>query len=84
MEKLREIFKCLREAGFKMRIFKFNFMKFEIKYLGRVFSAEGVKTDPEAATKLRDWEILRSKSKVQSFFLVLPFLRTTASLDVSR
>ena len=42
MARLREIFECLREAGFKMRVAKCDFMKSEIKYLGRVVSAEGV------------------------------------------
>ena len=49
MARLREVFECLREAGFKMRIAKCDFMKSEIKYLGRVVSAEGVKPDPKSA-----------------------------------
>ena len=56
MVRLREVFECLREAGFKMRVAKCDFMKSEIKYLGRVVSAEGIKPDPKAVAKLRDWE----------------------------
>ena len=41
MVRLREVFECLREAGFKMRVAECDFMKSEIKYLGRVVSAEG-------------------------------------------
>ena len=52
MARLREVFECLREAGFKMRVAKYDFMKSEIKYLGRVVSAEGVKPDPKAVAKL--------------------------------
>ena len=59
MARMREVFECLREAGFKMRVAKCDFMKSEIKYLGRVVSAEGVKPDPKAVAKLRDWEIPR-------------------------
>ena len=33
MARLREVFECLREAGFKMRVAKCDFMKPEIKYL---------------------------------------------------
>ena len=54
MVRLREVFECLREAGFKMRVAKCDFMKSEIKYLGRVVSAEGIKPDPKAVAKLRD------------------------------
>ena len=41
MVRMREVFECLREAGFKMRAAKCDFMKSEIKYLGPVVSAEG-------------------------------------------
>ena len=47
MEKFKEIFECLREAGFKMRVSKCDFMKSKIKHLGRVVSAEGIKPDPK-------------------------------------
>ena len=67
MARLREIFECLRNAGFKMRVAKCDFMKSEIKYLGRVVSAEGVKSDPKAVAKLRDWKIPRNKREMQSF-----------------
>ena len=60
MVRLREVFECLREAGFKMRVAK-------CKYLGRVVSAEGVKPDPKAVAKVRDWEIPRTKTEMQSF-----------------
>ena len=67
MVRLLEVFECLREAGFKMRVAKCDFMKSEIKYLGRVVSAEGIKPDPKAVAKLRDWEVPRNKTEMQSF-----------------
>ena len=67
MVRLREVLECLREAGFKMRVAKCDFMKSEIKYLGRVVSAEGIKPDPKAVAKLRDWEVPRNKTEMQSF-----------------
>ena len=67
MVRLREVFECLREAGFKMRVAKCDFMKSEIKYLGRVVSAEGIKPDPKAVAKLRNWEVPRNKTEMQNF-----------------
>ena len=67
MVRLREVFECLREASFILRVAKCNFMKSEIKYLGRVVSAEGIKPDPKAVSKLRDWEIPRNETEMQSF-----------------
>ena len=67
MVRLREVFECLREAGFKMRVAKCDFMKSEIKYLGRIVSAEGVKPNSKAVAKLRDWDVPRNKIEMQSF-----------------
>ena len=65
--RLREVFECLREAGFKMRAAKCNFMKSEIKYMGRIVSAGGVELGPKAVEKQRDWEIPHNKTEMQSF-----------------
>ena len=53
MVRLREIFECLREAGFTMRVAKCDFMKSETMYLGRSVSAKAVKLDPKALEKLQ-------------------------------
>ena len=50
-----------------MRVAKCDFMKSEIKYMGQVVSAEGVKPDPLAVAKLREWEIPRKKTEMRSF-----------------
>ena len=65
--RLREVFECLREAGFKMRAAKCSFMLAETKYLGRIVSAEGIKPDPEAIEKVRDWIEPRNREELQSF-----------------
>ena len=75
MVRLREVFECLREAGFKMRVAKCNFMKSETKYLGRVVSAEGIKPNSKAVAKLRDWEIPRNKTEMQSILDFANFYR---------
>ena len=55
LERIREVFECLREAGFKMRAEKCDFMRTETKYLGRVVSAEGIKLNPAAVSKIQEW-----------------------------
>ena len=62
LERIREVFECLREAGFKMRAEKCDFMRTETKYLGRVVSAEGIKPDPAAVSKIQEW-MPREKKK---------------------
>ena len=66
--RLHEVFECLREAGFKMRVAKCDFMKSEIKYLGRVVSAEGIKPDSKAVSKLRDWEVPGTRQSCKAFW----------------
>ena len=65
--RIKEVFECLREAGFKMRAEKCDFMRTETKYLGRIVSADGIKPDPEAVTKIREWLPPRNKEELQSF-----------------
>ena len=43
MVRLREVFECLHDAGFKLRVTKCDFRKPEINFLGLVVSAERVK-----------------------------------------
>ena len=65
--RIKEMFECLREAGFKMRAEKCDFMRTETKYLGLVVSAEGIKPDPEAVVKIQEWSPPRNKEELQSF-----------------
>ena len=67
LERIKEVFECLREAGFKMRAEKCDFMRTETKYLGRVVSAEGIKPDPAAVSKIQEWMPPRNKEELQSF-----------------
>ena len=71
MVRLCEVFECLPEAGFKVRVAKLDFMKSEIKYLGRVVSAEGVKPGPKAVAKLCDWDIPSTKLKYKALWASL-------------
>ena len=65
--RIKEVFECLREAGFKMRAEKCDFMRTETKYLGRVVSSDGIKPDPEAVIKIQEWMPPRSREELQSF-----------------
>ena len=65
--RIKEVFECLREAGFKMRAEKCDFMRTETKYLGRVVSSEGIRPDPEAVVKIQEWMPPRNKEELQSF-----------------
>ena len=65
--KIKEVFECLREAGFKMRAQKCDFMRTKTKYLGRIVSADGIKPNPEAVAKFQESLPPRDKEELQSF-----------------
>ena len=65
--RIREVLECLREAGFKMRAAKCDFMRTETKYLGKIVSVEGNKPDPDAIAKVNSWIAPRSKEELESF-----------------
>ena len=75
IKRIKEVFECLREAGFKMRAEKCDFMRTETKYLGRIVSADGIKPDPDAVAKIREWLPPRNKEELQSFLRFANYYR---------
>ena len=56
-ENLRTVLRRLKSKGVKLRVDKCEFVKTEVRYLGRLVSAEGYRADPEdtkALEKFRD------------------------------
>ena len=56
-ENLREVLRRLKSKGIKLRVNKCEFVKTEVRYLGRLVSAEGYRADPgdvKALDKFRD------------------------------
>ena len=78
--RIKEVFKCLGEASFKMRAKKCDFMRTETKYLGRIVSADGIKPDPEAVTKIQEWLPPINKEELQSFLGFASYYRAYARL----
>ena len=54
LERLQLVFDRLKEHGLKLRPSKGQLMRQEVQYMGHVVSAEGVWTDPEKITAVKD------------------------------
>ena len=64
---LRRVFERLTEAKLYVKLPKCEFMRSEVKFLGHVVSAKGVKPDPAKVQVIEEWKTPGSVSEVQSF-----------------
>ena len=78
--RIKEVFECLMEAGFKMQAENCNFLGTETKYMGREGSAEGIKSDTEAATKIQEWMPPRNKEELQIFLGFANYYRAVITI----
>ena len=67
IERLDEVFTCLKAAGLKLKAAKCKLMETHVKFLGRVVSEEGIQPDIADVEKIRNWETPDSKTKLESF-----------------
>lgn len=67
IKNLRKVFLRLRAAYLKINPKKCNLFGREVKYLGHVVSGEGISTDPEKISAVKEWPVPRSKKQVRSF-----------------
>ena len=74
---LRKVLKCLREKGVKLNLKKCHFFKEEIRYLGRLISAEGYRPDPKDVEALDKCKVPPTDvGKLRSLLGFLGYYRT--------
>ncbi|KAL1252085.1 hypothetical protein QQF64_019881 [Cirrhinus molitorella] len=57
----------LRVHGLKLKPSKCQLVRKEVQYLGHLVSAEGIRTDPEKISKVKDWERPSNRVEVLRF-----------------
>jgi hypothetical protein len=67
LSRMGEVFTRLEQAGLKLKPKKCDLLKTKVLYLGHVVSREGVSTDPEKITKVRNWPVPRNVKEVRHF-----------------
>ncbi|GFX96804.1 hypothetical protein TNCV_1648391 [Trichonephila clavipes] len=66
LQNIRKVLSKLSDANLKLNPSKCKFFQKEVNYLGHIISAEGVRTDPEKVSAVKNWkrpENLPNKSK---------------------
>ena len=75
MVRLREVFDRVRDAHLKLKAEKCELFKTEIKYLGHVISAEGVRTDPKKVSAIQDFALPLFVTDVRGFLGLCSYYR---------
>ena len=68
IERLDEVFTCMKQAGLKCKPSKCEILRDSIKYLGRRVDKHGVRPDPGAVKAVLTWKAPRTVTQLMSFF----------------
>ena len=67
IDRLDEVFGCMKRAGLKCKPSKCEILRDSIKYLGRMVDRHGVRPDPEALEAVLTWKAPRTDTQLLSF-----------------
>ena len=67
IDRLDEVFGCMKRAGLKCKPSKCEILRDSIKYLGRMVDRHGVRPDPEAVEAVLTWMAPRMDTQLLSF-----------------
>ena len=67
IDRLDEVFGCMKRAGLKCKPSKCEILRDSIKYLGKMVDRHGARPDPEAVEAVLTWKAPRTDTQVLSF-----------------
>ena len=67
IDRLEEVFGCMKRAGLKCKPSKCEILRDSIKYLGRMVDRHGMRPDPEAVEAVLTWKAPRTDTQLLSF-----------------
>ena len=67
IERLDEVFACMKKAGLKCKPSKCEILKDSIKYLGRMVDRHGIRPDPDAVEAVLTWKSPKTEHQLMSF-----------------
>ena len=75
IERLDEVFTCMKQAGLKCKPSKYEILRDSIKYLGRLVDKHRVRPDPEADEAVLTWKAPKTDTQLMSFLGFANFYR---------
>ena len=67
IERLDEVFACMKRSGLKCKPSKCEILKDSIKYLGRMVDRHGIRPDPDAVEAVLTWKLPKTEHQLMSF-----------------
>ncbi|GFT36285.1 retrovirus-related Pol polyprotein from transposon 17.6 [Trichonephila clavipes] len=75
LKNIRRVLQKLKEANLKLSPSKCHLFRREVTYLGHIISAEGVRTDPEKISAVKDWNCPTDVHQLRSFLGLCTYYR---------
>jgi len=72
---LQQVLEVLRENKFNIKLSKCEFEKPEVKFLGHIVGADGVKVDPAKTAVVTNWPVPNNLSALRSFVGLATYFR---------
>ena len=72
---LKEVFDALRHSNLTLKASKCHFCRKEIKYLGHIITKDGVKSDPELISAVKEFPRPRKVKDIQTFLGLTGYYR---------
>jgi len=73
-DRLKQILKRLEESGITLNAEKYEFQKTELRFLGNILGAEGIKADPEKTMAVTKFSTLCNRQELRRFFGMLYYM----------
>ena len=67
IERLDEVFACMKRSGLKCKPSKCEILKDSIKYLDRMVDRHGIRPDPDAVETVLTWRSPKTEHQLMSF-----------------
>ena len=67
IERLDDVFACMKRSGLKCKPSKCEILKDSIKYLGRMVDKHGIRPDPDAVEAVLTWKSPKTEHQLMSF-----------------
>ena len=75
LKRLATILVRLKEANLKLKPGKCIFFQKQVKFLGHIVSSDGIQTEPEKISAVKNWPVPRNAKQIRSFLGLCSYYR---------